>query len=144
MTIIERIQAIVGVMTTGVTSPNTWTFYSMQSEDMNRNDDAPFPFIHLDRPLRVSGVQKFSYFINTYSLNLFFGGSLVAIDKPQEDREAVMALMNTAVMEFLSLVRDAGPMTIVDYSAFEGYNAFDMNADGMYLNLKIKINETFC
>lgn len=144
MTIIERIQAIVGSMTTGVTSPQVWTFYSMQSEDMNRNDGAPFPFINLDRPLRLSGVPKFGFFENTYSLNLFFGGALVEVDKLQKDREAVMALMTEAVKEFLSLVRDAGPMKITDFSAFEGYNAFDMNADGMYLNMKIKITENFC
>lgn len=144
MTIIERIQAIVGAMTTGVTSPKVWTFYSMSEEELNRNDSPIFPYAHLSRPERVSGTFKYGYFVNTYALRMFFTGALVALPENQDSRDSMLSTVRIAVNEFLMLVAASGPMNIVEYNITEVFNWLDSNVDGWTLTFKVKINEAAC
>jgi len=143
MTIIEKIEAIVATMTTAVTSAGDWTWYTMESEELNRDDDAVFPFVHLDRPLRWTGRVKTGFNEIDYALSVFFGGALMELDQAQKDREANMENMRKASREFVTKLAASG-FTVLDYSAFEGYNAMDMNCDGVWLNVKVRLNESAC
>lgn len=146
MTVKEKIEAIAAQLTIGVASAGDWTFYTDQSEEFNKNDDAVSPFLFMDRPLRISGKvdNKVGIVFNTYAVNLFFGGNKPQLDQPQEDREANMKTMGEASNQFLRLLINDGWAQVTDWSGFEGYNALDMNCDGWYLNVRLKVNDTIC
>lgn len=134
-------------MTTAVTPPAHWVFQARTQEELNEVADVlTFPFVNVDRPLRASGKNdnRFGAQNNYYSLSLFFAGALFDIAAHQEERETNIQLMNKAAREFVQIALQDGSMQVSEWSITEAYNEEDSNCDGIYLNIKIRIDDTFC
>jgi hypothetical protein len=150
MSIVTKISAIVATMTTGSVIgppavPVAYQFHHCEPEELNlEDDDIQFPFVFLEFPLNgeddipeMGGGSVYT----TYACRIFFAHKSKLPDD-QAGRQPRIDLMRKAKNEFLRLLYEDDTIEIIGKPTnSEVINDFDFNADGIYLNLKLRIDE---
>lgn len=150
MTIYQAIENAAAACKSG-TKNFTFTLYAMEAEELNKRegdtDFLKFPFMHLDFP--ISGIDEIIPNTNgriktTYALRLYFANQ-TKLENNIEQRLPIVQDMELAKNEFLSALYSNDEVEIIGTPAhstsIEAID-FDFNTDGIYLNLKARIETT--
>lgn len=123
--------------------PIEFEFLFMPDLEANKFlDKKTDPFVLMEAPLRAKRVVGIGTVDVIYPLRLFFAKKSKLADR-QSQRQGWIDLLELAVNEFvLNLSKeDSGLIIVGDVQTSEVHNDFDLNADGWYVNLSVKVED---
>jgi hypothetical protein len=130
-----------------------FTFYHMETYEMNENDSPAFPFVHLVHPVKWNNTSTgLGVEYKDFPVQLFFLTKSL-LEKKMVEREGQVNAMHVASDEFIEKIEQAiatpiDPATAPDYwiteiidksRGEELFNEFDSNMDGVLITITIRV-----
>ena len=136
--IVNVIQSVVASLT-----PSAPAFYHAEQFEQNLNDDATFPMVYLEHPIKGKDLTPnnspaLAHSIE-YTLNIFFLDK-TNLDDTILDRQTIIDAMLALKRQFVvRLCNHSAVKTLGVVEHTEVYNVLDLNLDGVWTTLTVTL-----